>query len=48
MLLPANQLGPGTLTTDRVVGLLFGYLDRVLPSERWYIMTSRWFGGVME
>jgi hypothetical protein len=48
MLLPADQLGSGTLTTNRVVGLLLGYLDRVLPSERWYIMTSRWFGGVME
>lgn len=48
MLLPADQLGAGTLTAGRVVGLLFGYLDRVIPAERWYIMTSRWFGGVMQ
>jgi hypothetical protein len=48
-LIPASELGgSGSLTAGRVVGLLFGYLDRVIASERWYVMVSRWFGGVLE
>lgn len=48
MLLPSDQLGFGGLTSGRIIGLLFGYFDRVLPLERWYIMVSEWFGGIME
>lgn len=48
MLLPADALGTEPLTPGRVIGLLFGYLDRALPTERWYITVRNWVGGVLE
>jgi|GEM_PF-4762500 len=48
MLLPAEVLGAGDLTAGRVIGLLFGYLDRIVPTTRWYVMISNWYRGVME
>ena len=48
MLLPAAQFGHDDLAPGRVIGLLWGYIDRVLSSARWYIMASHWYRGVMQ